>query len=147
MTSPKVLKGTYCLLINLKSHSKITIGKLGTIDFKKGHYVYVGSALNSLNGRILRHLKEDKKLHWHIDYFLASANSEIEEVIYTVSDEKLECELARKIAERGSGISEFGCSDCKCESHLFFFKDHGDLELTCFKAFRKLDLELKKFIN
>lgn len=140
MTSKKVLKGTYCILIDLKDDSRITIGKLGEIDFPKGYYVYVGSALNSLEGRIKRHLSSHKKLHWHIDYFLATANTEVVDVVYVISDYKWECYLAWEIAKNSTGISNFGCSDCKCDSHLFYFKNLNDLERSCLTAFDELNL-------
>ena len=65
------MKGCYCLIINLDKNSEIRIGrKLGKIKFKKGTYVYVGSAMNSLESRLKRHLSDEKKMHWHIDYLL-----------------------------------------------------------------------------
>ena len=135
------LKGTYCLLIQLKHDSKITIGKLGEIEFKNGYYVYVGSALNSLEGRIKRHLRDDKKLHWHVDYLLADENAEIVDVVFTIDDRKWECDLASQIAENGSKIDGFGCSDCKCDSHLFFFENFIDSKNACINAFTNLGLK------
>lgn len=115
------MKGCYCLIIRLNKKSTIKIGKkLGNIEFKKGYYVYVGSAMNSLEARIKRHLSDEKKLHWHIDYFLKE--SEIEKVIYNISSKKIECELSQFIASKTYGIQDFGCSDCDCESHLYYFK-------------------------
>ena len=64
------MKGCYCLTIHLNNTKRIKVGKLGNINFKKGYYVYVGSAMNSLESRIKRHLIDEKKLHWHIDYLL-----------------------------------------------------------------------------
>ena len=47
------MKGSYCLIINVEKDTKIKIGKkLGIINFKKGCYVYVGSAMNSLESRV-----------------------------------------------------------------------------------------------
>lgn len=140
MVTKRKLKGTYCLLIDLKYDSTINIGKLGRLDFKKGEYVYVGSALNSLESRIKRHLSSDKKLHWHVDYILAHENTEIIDVIYAVNDHKMECKVAHIIAEKGVGVNNFGCSDCKCRSHLFYFENLDDLEKYCLKSFEKLDL-------
>lgn len=54
------MKGCYCLIIKLEKNEKIKIGKLGSINFKKGHYVYVGSAMNSLESRLKRHLSDEK---------------------------------------------------------------------------------------
>lgn len=65
-----MLKGIYTLVITLTTSATIRAGKLGNISFPEGYYAYVGSALNGLEARIARHLKEDKLLHWHIDYFL-----------------------------------------------------------------------------
>ena len=73
MSKKLVLKGTYCLIIQLKKDSRIEIGKLGLLNFDKGYYVYVGSALNSLEARLERHLKTEKKLFWHVDYLLAES--------------------------------------------------------------------------
>lgn len=144
----KPLKGTYCLLINLNQDSKITVGKLGQIDFKKGYYVYVGSALNSLEGRIKRHLNDHKKLFWHVDYLLANKNAKIVDVLFTVSDIKWECKLASKIGEKGFQVNAFGCSDCKCNSHLFYFEKFNESENACINAFKNLNLKpsnLEKF--
>ncbi|NIT57694.1 MAG: DUF123 domain-containing protein, partial [Aliifodinibius sp.] len=58
---------------------KIRIGSLGFIDFMKGYYVYVGSALTGLEQRITRHFKvskgEHSVTHWHIDYLLKDENA------------------------------------------------------------------------
>ena len=78
--------------IILKKDTKIKIGKkLGVINFKKGCYVYVGSAMNSLEARVKRHLSDNKKKHWHVDYFLLNENTEIKKVYTKESNEKLEC--------------------------------------------------------
>ena len=64
-------KGCYLLLMDLKENQYISIGKTGKHFFKKGYYVYVGSALNGLQQRIHRHLRTQKKMYWHIDFFLS----------------------------------------------------------------------------
>lgn len=109
-------KGSYFLYIFLSKKKRIRIGKLGILNFKKGNYIYVGSALNNLEKRIARHKRNKKKLHWHIDYLLKHAN--IKRVKRFYSNKKIECKLARKI--KGIPIKNFGCSDCKCISHLFY---------------------------
>lgn len=45
------MKGTYCIIVNVKIDSQIKVGSLGKLKFAKGHYVYVGSALNNLEKR------------------------------------------------------------------------------------------------
>ena len=64
------MKGSYILLFLLPNSKEISIGKLGRLLFKKGVYLYVGSAMNGLEQRIQRHLRTEKKIHWHIDYLL-----------------------------------------------------------------------------
>jgi len=108
------MKGSYILIIEVKKDMKVKIGKLGALFFKKGYYAYVGSAMNGLEGRISRHLRHDKKMHWHIDYLLAKA--EIKEIWY--KEKSKECEIAGKLSF--PFIKNFGCSDCKCKSHLFY---------------------------
>lgn len=118
------MKGSYCLIINVEKDTKIKIGKkLGIINFKKGCYVYVGSAMNYLESRVKRHLSDNKKKHWHIDYLLLNKNSKIEKIYTKESGEKLECKIAKKIIENEESIADFGCSDCKCHSHLIYFKN------------------------
>ena len=147
MTNKAILKGTYCILIDLKSKKAISIGKLGEIDFQKGYYIYVGSALNSLLGRIKRHLSSDKKIYWHIDYLLAHDDAEIVDILFVVNIYKWECKLAEKIADRGVSVKNFGCSDCKCNSHLFYFKNLDDLRRCCLDAFRMLKLEPENYFE
>ena len=111
------MKGSYILLIKLNKDKEIQIGKLGKIFFKKGYYAYIGSALNSLEKRIQRHLRSEKKIHWHIDYLLK--NAEIIDVFYKENSEKEECNIAKQLEKEFISIIDFGCSDCKCKSHLF----------------------------
>jgi Uri superfamily endonuclease len=111
------MKGSYILIFKLKDDKKIKVGKLGKIDFKKGYYVYVGSALNGLEQRIQRHLRSQKKTHWHIDYLLSQ--TKIINVFFKLNSYKQECNIAKSLDEKLSAITGFGCSDCKCKSHLF----------------------------
>lgn len=134
---------TYCLIIKLNKNSSIKIGKLGELDFKKGFYVYVGSALNSIDARIRRHLSDEKKLFWHIDYLLASLNSTIDEVILERSSEKWECWVAMEISKKGVSVDGFGCSDCRCNSHLFYFESKEEAENTCLNSFKKFKLQIE----
>ena len=147
MNNKTVLKGTYCILMRLNSDAVITVGKLGKIKFQKGYYVYVGSAFNSLMARIKRHLSSDKKLHWHIDYLLSHKDVEVADILYVVDDNKWECELARKIADNAMEIENFGCSDCKCHSHLFYFKELDDLKESCFKSYEMFGLSPSSYFK
>jgi len=106
------------LIVELEDDQVISIGMKGKIRFEKGNYVYVGSALNGLEQRIKRHKRSDKKMHWHIDYLLEHTN--ITDVFYRENIHKEECDIAITFDENLTPIKGFGCSDCKCESHLFY---------------------------
>ena len=144
MTKKIILKGTYCLIIHLSEDSTIEVGKKGFIDFKRGYYVYVGSALNSLESRLKRHLKRSKKLFWHVDYLLNCNNAELDEIVFAVDYGKWECKVAVEISKKGDEILGFGCSDCKCRSHLFHFNEFEECVETCFNSFKKLSLKPHK---
>ena len=137
-----MMKGCYCLIINLEKTQKIKIGKRGEICFKNGYYTYVGSAMNSLESRLNRHLSETKKMHWHIDYLLKK--SEITDIIYN-ENKKVECEISQYLSTRTELVKDFGCSDCKCESHLYFFKNRKDA-IECVKnAYDSIVMDYKFF--
>ena len=111
--------GAYLIWIFLDSFKNIIIRKK-TFSLKKGYYIYVGSAKKGLTSRIKRHLRKKKKLHWHIDYLTKEAKKI--KAIPIRSCEPLECRIAQRLSSLGKPISGFGSSDCKCNSHLFYFE-------------------------
>jgi len=115
-------KGIYVLIIRCDKEHSIKVGALGKVHFKPGYYSYIGSAMNGLEERIKRHLSppSKKKRHWHIDYLLEK--SEVVIVFYRVIDKKDECKVASLLRKSGEEVLGFGCSDCKCKSHLIFSK-------------------------
>ncbi|MEW6615250.1 MAG: GIY-YIG nuclease family protein [Thermodesulfobacteriota bacterium] len=116
-------KGTYNLIINLPSDKFLQIGKLGRFLFEKGYYVYTGSAKRGLDARISRHKRKEKALHWHIDYLLEDAV--IIDVKVYAEGLLSECELNQKVFKmEGAEVLAhgFGASDCKCKSHLAYFR-------------------------
>ena len=120
-------KGAYCLIIKNNKNRKLRIGSLGNVLFKKGYYCYVGSALNNLEKRIERHKRRNKKIKWHIDYFLKYGK--IMNVIKIETNKKIECLLSKKIMKISNGfVKGFGCSDCKCKSHLYYFKNKQKID-------------------
>ena len=112
------MKGSYVLLIRLAEGGVITVGKLGDILFLPGYYVYVGSAMGGVEARVNRHLREDKKRHWHIDYLLEKAS--IIGIGICETEDRTECTMAQVLDYEFDAIPGFGCSDCQCRSHLFF---------------------------
>ena len=99
------------------------------MSFKKGDYLYIGSAKGCLETRLRRHLRKDKKIYWHIDYLLENKRAKILQ-IWTV-DKKMECQTAEvfyqdpttEIIKKG-----YGSSDCKCLTHLFFISNEKKIE-------------------
>ena len=69
-----IIPGIYQLRIRLRQPKVIRVGALGRHHFPVGWYIYTGSARSGLVQRIRRHLRQDKRKHWHIDYLLAVAN-------------------------------------------------------------------------
>lgn len=116
------MRGVYCLVIRLSKSINPIIGALGKIRFSRGCYVYVGSAQNSVEKRVARHMKKIKKEHWHIDYLLSSRYAVVEKVMYKEACKDEECKISDFLGSVGEGIKGFGCSDCSCRSHLFKMK-------------------------
>ncbi|MDR2203526.1 MAG: GIY-YIG nuclease family protein [Nitrososphaerota archaeon] len=117
------MRGIYILIIKIDKTLRLKIGALDTITFSAGMYAYVGSAQNSIESRIKRHLRKEKHLFWHIDYLLANASVEIIQVYYLTGDKTRECHTAQIITKHNKPIPNFGCSDCNCNSHLFHLDD------------------------
>jgi Uri superfamily endonuclease len=122
LLNPKA--GTYALILHCLNQRSIDTGKLGKLNVTKGFYVYVGSAFGSggIFARIKHHCRNFKSFHWHIDYLRQAA--EIIEVWYSHDPIKREHQWAgifMEIQEVQLPFRGFGSSDCKCNSHLFFF--------------------------
>jgi len=126
------MKGIYALCITINQDIVVRIGALGEILFIKGDYVYVGSALNSLEPRILRHQGRSRgvgnKFHWHIDYLLVKREVELKSIYLKETTVREECLLAEYVRLHGDPVKGFGSSDCKCSSHLFMVKDFSFLK-------------------
>jgi Uri superfamily endonuclease len=120
-----LLPGTYALVLTASRGLEISVGRLGRLTVQPGCYVYVGSALGpgGLARRVGRHAAAEKKCRWHIDYLTTLAT--LDEVWYTVDKARRECQWAGVLKQvRGATVplEGFGTSDCRCRSHLFFFR-------------------------
>jgi len=79
--------------------------------------------------RIRRHKRMEKTLHWHIDYLLKEAT--IFDVRVYPEGCLTECGLNKRVFEiKGAQLSTpgFGSSDCKCKSHLAYFRELPGIE-------------------
>jgi Uri superfamily endonuclease len=123
---PGTAGGVYTVIAELIQSREIQIGKKRNNQFfTKGFYAYVGSALNGLVKRLERHLGNRRNMHWHIDYLLE--NAAVREILFTATDENLECSIARSLSAKLPAVPGFGCSDCRCRSHLFYNPDMQNL--------------------
>lgn len=120
--------GLYVLVLRLKKGQKIKVAKLPETYFSSGCYLYVGRAKRGLKKRLERHLRKDKKLFWHIDYFLGRAEVMDVWIKLNFFDE---CRIVSQIRKflKNSGIPQkkFGASDCRCSGHLLYLRDIDDL--------------------
>ena len=113
-------RGAYALLIALPMPLRIDIRRLGGVELPPGRYVYCGSANGpgGLRARLARHLRHDKKPHWHVDRI--TAVSEVIAVYIAVGG--CECDLMARVLSTPNTwvpIAGFGSSDCRdCPSHL-----------------------------
>jgi Uri superfamily endonuclease len=106
------------LLIEIEAPVAVSIGALGIRHFVAGRYVYTGSAKRNLQARIDRHSRQEKKLHWHIDYLLAHPQVRLCNV---ETSSITECDWNRSVTGT-IPVPGFGASDCRkgCVSHLKF---------------------------
>ena len=119
-------RGTYALLVNIRSATALQVGWLGTVDLLQGFYIYVGSALGpgGLPGRVNYHFRstEEKRPHWHIDALTALGM--IEEVWWAEGTKRQECDWASVLTKAGKlAAAGFGASDCRCPGHLIWLGD------------------------
>lgn len=123
--------GSYAIVFLSKGWDSVRIGRQGILELQKGYYAYVGSAfgLGGLRARVTRHLTGPRIKHWHIDYISGVVTPY--EVWYTPDTVRREHHWAGVMARcEGASIPlrGFGSSDCRCESHLFFFCDPPDAD-------------------
>jgi Uri superfamily endonuclease len=124
------MKGTYLLYLHLLRSSNIKFGKQKSLEFPKGYYIYVGSALanygsSTLINRLKRHIRssKEKSNHWHIDFFLTNKDITLINLYLLPSSKRLECLIAQEISKVCYRVIEgFGASDCDCKGHLFYFE-------------------------
>ncbi|MDD1686175.1 GIY-YIG nuclease family protein [Methanoregula sp.] len=134
-------KGIYCLVF-WNPACTIKVGALGPVTFREGWHIYVGSALGSGGlARLGRHVSlsraKDRTPKWHVDYLSTSPRCSLLYTVHAVTEERLECRLAGALGD--PSVPSFGCSDCRCNSHLFWREIDPHREIT--EAFRSLGLD------
>lgn len=121
----KKMPGSYALILYCKINELIQIGKNKKLKLQSGYYVYCGSAFGpgGIAARVGRHFKLNKKQRWHIDYLREKCT--IKEAWICYSEKKLEHQWSSEFSEQIDSLiplRKFGSTDCKCNSHLFYFK-------------------------
>ncbi|RKY01180.1 MAG: hypothetical protein DRP54_04135 [Spirochaetes bacterium] len=114
--------GTYIISMKNERTKILEIGSLGKIKFERGHYVYVGSALNNLERRVNRHIRKSKSKRWHIDYLVPEQLKIIK--IYKIRrKDRLEEKIVDELKTISDGLVKgFGAGDSRQSSHLLYFK-------------------------
>lgn len=109
----------YVLLMRLDEDAAIKVGALGDVLFRRGCYVYAGSALRGMASRVARHMRREKRLRWHVDYLAQKAT--IVAAWCDPGEEANECLWSHRLAGlEGANVFPrgFGSSDCHCPGHL-----------------------------
>ncbi len=113
--------GTYALVLECSQRQIVQIGRWRAIETAPGYYVYVGSAFGpgGVRARVARHFRTAKSNHWHIDYLRARLTPLGAWVSH--APVRLEHRWAGRLeaAEGFTPLPGFGCSDCRCNAHLF----------------------------
>ena len=123
--------GTYAVILRSRWNRTVQIGRWGVLNLRRGYYVYVGSALGpgGLSARVSRHCRGSKAKHWHIDYLREHASPW--SLWFRYSNVRLEHDWAAALARMPGAVAVngFGCSDCRCEAHLFFVARSPSVEV------------------
>lgn len=122
--------GTYALVLRSLRNTSTQVGRWGRLKIVPGCYIYVGSAFcpGGVQARVSRHRRKKKSKHWHIDYLREHADPVF--AWYSNEPAKLEHRWAQVLSEMEemSPVKGFGCTDCRCLSHLFFMKKKPPLK-------------------
>ena len=132
--APEALPGTYVLLMRLARGQSLRVGRLGSRDFRRGWYLYVGSAFGpgGVSARCNHHRRISQRPRWHVDYLRQAAP--LRAIWFCHAPEPLEHRWARVLSsapEVSMPLSGFGASDCDCPSHLFHLPTAPDLGHFC----------------
>ncbi len=124
--SSSINNGCYQLILHLCNYKYVQVGKLGSFEFEQGYYIYTGSHQKTLNKRIERHLRQNKKRHWHIDY-LTTCQEFNKVAVFIYRDWIDECQIQREFldfSKAETSHSGFGNGDCtnRCQSHLLYMQ-------------------------
>lgn len=130
--------GAYALWLALEAPLAVTAGRRAA-TLPPGDYLYCGSANGSggLRARLARHLRLEKRAHWHVDQLTAVARVHGAFLIAGGS----ECALNAALSALPIPLPGFGSSDCpRCVSHLRHFPRGARLPLAWENARKAAEL-------
>ncbi|BDV32856.1 GIY-YIG nuclease family protein [Methylocystis iwaonis] len=117
--------GAYALWLRLPAPLAVRAGaRVGALE--PGDYLYCGSANGpgGLRARLARHMRRDKRAHWHIDQLTAAGDVLGAFIVEGGS----ECALNAALGAFPFPLPGFGSSDCpRCVSHLRLFPANARL--------------------
>jgi len=116
-------RGAYLVVLRLDRPTTIATGALGDVTYRRGYYLYIGSAQRNLTARLNRHRRPGRRRkHWHIDY-LRETCTVVDS--YTIREPwRRETEIVRRLRPLADeGIPRFGSSDSPEPSHLLYFTE------------------------
>ncbi|MFX1286377.1 MAG: DUF123 domain-containing protein [Promethearchaeota archaeon] len=125
-------QGVYVLVFEIICSFLIDINRFNWL-LRTGFYLYFGSARGktstSLEKRLTRHFKRQKKTFWHIDYITSHPDTKMINAYYTTITGTTECSALQGFLQNFHNteiIQKFGSSDCKakCGGHLVFFSNN-----------------------
>jgi Uri superfamily endonuclease len=111
--------GAYVLWLRLDAAREVRAGKSAT-RLAAGDYLYCGSAKGpgGLRARLARHMRREKRAHWHVDQ-LTEAGRVLGAFILEGGSE---CALNAALEALPAPAPGFGSSDCpRCAAHLRAF--------------------------
>ncbi len=117
--------GAYALWLRLASPLDVRAGtRRGVLP--AGDYLYCGSANGpgGLRARLARHMRKNKRVHWHIDQLTSAAKA----LGAFILEGGNECALNAALAALPVPLQGFGSSDCRrCAAHLRFWPEGAAL--------------------
>lgn len=111
--------GAYALLVSLPAPLAVKAGS-NRATLAPGLYLYCGSARGpgGLAARMARHMRREKRAHWHVDQ-LTRDGDVLGAFVFPGGDE---CAINAVLADLPSPLEGFGSSDCRrCRSHLRYW--------------------------
>lgn len=119
--------GLYQIVLRTRRKVRVAVGRLGAMTLPAGWYVYTGRAGRGLGARVARHVRREKRVHWHVDALTTHPDVAVVAAWrYPAPLQVTECELHRAtVALPGATVPVrgFGASDCeeRCDAHLVAF--------------------------